>query len=117
MRDDQLVESSWFSALGPPFRKAFRHLFEQRAADMLAHGLDPHAVDHFAGKGMDEQVARVLLADPARAQVEERLFLELADRRAVIAFDVVVMDLERRLRVDDRGLREDEVAILLTGDG
>ena len=79
---------------------------EQRAADLLAHGLDLHAVDDLAGERVDEEVARLVLADAARAEVEQRLLLDLADRRAVVALHVVVVDLERRLGVDDRRLAE-----------
>src|SRR5256885_2240055 len=55
---------------------------------------------HVAREGVDQGVPRLLLADPAGTQVEHRGRVELADRRAVPAFDVVREDLERRLRVD-----------------
>ena len=56
-------------------------------------------------------------ADAARAQVEHRVLVELADRRAVRALHVVGEDLELRLRVDLRvvGQQQRLVRLLRVG--
>ena len=58
-----------------------------------------------AREGVDQELAGLRFSDPARAQVEHRGVVELPDRRAVPALDVVGEDLQRRLRVDQRFLR------------
>ena len=55
----------------------------------------------------------VRLVEPARAQVEELLLVDLRDRRGVRAADVVGEDLEARDRVGVRLLGEQQVAALL----
>ena len=57
------------------------------------------------------------LAQPARAQVEELLGVDLGDRRGVRAAHVVGEDLQARDRVGVRALGEQQVAALLEGVG
>ena len=56
-------------------------------------------------------------SDAARAQVEQRLLVELADRRAVRALHVVGVDLQLRLGVDLRVVGEQQVMVGLLGVG
>ena len=56
-------------------------------------------------------------ADAARTQIKKRLVVQLADGRAVGAFDIVGKNLQLRFGVDDGVLREDEIAIGLLGVG
>ena len=58
-------------------------------------------------------VARLGLADAAGAQVEDRVRVELADRRAVRALHVVGEDLELRLGVDQGVARQQQVLVRL----
>ena len=53
------------------------------------------------------------VADAARLHVEHRVFVELADRRAVRALHVVRENLELRLRVDLRVVREQQRLVRL----
>src|SRR5436305_6392903 len=81
----------------------------------LARVLEGDAVQHVAEKALDEHALGGLLGDAARAQVEEVLGVDRADRRAVGAADVVVVDLQHR----DRGrlglVAQDQVAVRLVG--
>ncbi len=77
----------------------------------------PDALDDVGGEGVGQQAAGRLLADAARAQVEDAELVELADRRAVGALDVVGEDLELRIRVAQRLGRQQQIAVGLLGVG
>ena len=64
-------------------------------------------------EGAGQQVARALLAEAARAQVEERVGVELPDARAVAALHVVGVDLELGLGVHLCARAEQQVGIRL----
>ena len=66
-----------------------------------------------AAKAHVRSGARLGGADAPRPQVEERVLVELTDRRAVPALHVVGEDLELRLRVDERLAREEQVLVRL----
>ena len=85
--------------------------------DVRAHRAFLHAVEAFAGEGDKQQPSRGHLVDSARAQIEERVFLDLADGRAVRALHVVGVDFELRLGVDLRRVGKQQVAIGLLGVG
>src|SRR6476619_3217129 len=79
----------------PPRQFLFHRLHQP-----LADGRDGNPVEHLAGKRLDEHVSCLAEADAARAQVEQRVVVELTDRRSMRALHVVGEDLELRLRVD-----------------
>ena len=70
-----------------------------------------------AGERVDQHVARLGVGQAARAQVEDRVVVELADRRAVRALHVVGEDLELRLGVDRRVVGEQQRPVRLLGVG
>ena len=72
---------------------------------------------HLGGKGMEQQVAGLVARQAARLQVEQRVFVELADGGAVGALHVVGEDLELRVGVDLRVVREQQRPIGLLGVG
>ena len=66
---------------------------------------------------MQQHVARLGPRQAARLQVEHRLFIQLPHRRAVRALHVVRENLELRVRVDRRVVREQQGAVGLLGVG
>ena len=76
-----------------------------------------HLFDDLAAEGEGQERAGRRLVEAARAEVEERRLVESSGRRAVRALHVVVVDLELRLRVDERRVREDQVPVRLVGVG
>src|ERR1039458_4288866 len=62
---------------------------------------------------MGEQISRALFAEPAAPEEEQRVSIDLPDRRAVFATHIVVEDLKLRLCVDTRFVREQQVAAVL----
>ena len=80
-------------------------------------GSHPDALHQVGGEGVGEQAPRRLDADAARAQVEDRVLVELADGRAVRAAHVVGEDLELGIGVDQRLRGEQQVAAGLLGVG
>ena len=66
---------------------------------------------------MSQYLDRVMPVEAARAQVKERRIVELANGRAVAAFDVVGVYLEFRFGVDLGLLGEQEIVIGLVGIG
>ena len=75
------------------------------------------SLDHLAGERVEQHVARLDLGQAARTQVEHRLVVQLPDRRAVRALHVVGEDLELRVRVDGRVVRQQQRAVGLLGVG
>ena len=60
---------------------------------------------------MNQHVARLEERQAAGAQIEDRILVELADRRPVRALHVVGEDLQLRLGVDQRVVREQQRAV------
>ena len=85
----------------------------ERAREDLAHGALLEALDQLGHEALDDQALRLGLGQPARAEVEELLLVDLCDRRRVRAADVVGEDLEARDRVRVGSLRQQQVAALL----
>ena len=85
--------------------------------DVRARRAFLHAVEAFARERHEQQAARGDFVDAAGAQIEKRVFLDLADGRAVRAFHVVGVDFELRLGVDLRLIGKQQVAIGLLGVG
>ena len=69
------------------------------------------------GESQGQKLHRVFTADAARAQVEDRLVIELADGRTVGTADVVGEDLELRIGVDNRVVGQQQIAVGLVGVG
>ena len=82
-----------------------------------AERLDLDAADDVVGEGEGQQAAGLVQADAARAQVEDRFVVELADRGAVRAFHVVGEDLQLRLGVDGRVVGQQQRLVGLLGVG
>ena len=76
-------------------------------------GVELDAVEHVLEEAAHDQPLRVAAREAAGHRVEELVAVDLADRRAVRAADVVGEDLEPRDRVRVRVGREDQVAVLL----
>ena len=74
-------------------------------------------LEHLAGERVDQHVARLGVGQAAGAQIEDRVVVELADRRAVRALHVVGEDLELRLGVDGRAVGQQQRAVGLLGVG
>ena len=85
----------------------------ERRAEGLAHRALLEALDQLGHEALDHEPRRGALVQPARAQVEELLLVDLRDGRGVGAADVVGEDLEARDRVGVRLLGEQQVAALL----
>ena len=101
------------AAAGSALRELPPHALLRARADRL----ERQAAQHVGGKSVNQQLPRVRVAQPARAEIEERLIVELTHGRAVRALDVVGENLELRLRVDLRILREQQRAVGLLGVG
>src|SRR6185437_12293934 len=69
------------------------------------------------GEGVDEHAARFWLADAARAQIEQRVLVEVADSGAVAALDVVGENLELGLGVDRGARAQQQIAVEQLGIG
>src|SRR4030065_446588 len=89
------------------------HAFQYRLAQGLDQNWHRYPGDDLGGEGMGQQVARTYFAEPAAAQKEQRIGIDLPDRRTVLAFHIVIEDLKLRLRVDTRLVREQQVAAAL----
>src|ERR1035441_7468244 len=70
---------------------------------------DLNAIHDILREGVGQQGARLLLADAARLQVEQRLRVQLPNGGAVGAAHVVGPDLQLRLGVDHRIVRQHQV--------
>src|ERR1051326_9586857 len=75
------------------------------------------AVDDILGERVDQEAARLVLADAAGPQIEERLGVQLADGGAVGAAHVVGENLQLGFGIDDRVVGEDQVLVGLLGIG
>ena len=84
---------------------------------MVFEGGDAHAVEDFAGKGACQHPDGLAVANATGAQIEQSIFVELADGGSVRTLDVVGVDFELGLGVDLGRLREQEVLVGLVGVG
>src|SRR5436190_11352841 len=75
------------------FRQVLGQLIEQRRLERGPQRVDLHAVEDLRRERVDQHVARVGVGQAARAEVEDGLVVELADRRPVRALHVVGEDL------------------------
>ncbi len=93
---EQAVETppTYAAPLGMSASNVFSSRSRSGANFTLGHGV--------AGEAADEERTRVSETEPAGAQVEQHVGIELAHRRPVRALHVVGEDLELRLRVDLR---------------
>ena len=98
-------------------RRECSRRFEQRLFQVLANARNTDAVDDVARERVNQKIARVRLADAARAQVEHRFFVELADGRAVRAAHIVGQNLQLGLGVDHRIFGKHQVLVGLLGVG
>jgi hypothetical protein len=74
-----------------------------------------HAIQTFIGKRQQQNVACSGLGKAARAQIEQRILIDLADSRAVSALHVVCVDFKLRLGIDLRIVREQQITVGLLG--
>src|SRR5690349_10192660 len=79
---------------------------------MLAQRRIADTRQHIDGERLDEHAPRLGLADAAGAQIEERGLVEIADRGAMAAFDVVGENLELGLGVDGSPGAQQQIAVL-----
>ena len=66
----------------------------ERFAERFPHRLELDSVEHVLEEAAQDEALRVRLREAARHRVEELVAVDLADRRAVCAADVVGLDLE-----------------------
>ena len=64
---------------------------------------------------MHQQIARMFLRDAARLQVEDRLLIELANRRPVRATNIVGVNLQLRFGMDGGVFGKNEIPVCLLG--
>src|SRR4051794_20186908 len=84
---------------------------------MRAHGAVSDFLDRLAQKALDQHAAGLLGRDAARAKIEQRGLVEIADRRTVRASDVVGIYFQLGLRVDDGAAADYQIAALLARIG
>src|SRR5262245_42550086 len=87
----------------------------ERGPQRLAHRCELDPVEHVLEEPAHDQPLRLRASEAARHQVEELFAVDLAERRAVRAADVVRHDLEPGDRVRVRLVGEQQVAVLLVG--
>src|SRR5688572_7582165 len=76
--------------------RIFLQTVPNHLVQFLAHRFATNAVDDFAGKGMDQHAPGGLKPDSARAQIKNRVLVQLADGCSVRAFHVIGVNLELR---------------------
>jgi hypothetical protein len=84
---------------------------------MLPHRLDLDFVEHLANESLDQKSPGRRLVEAAGAQIEDRVLVELADRSAVRALDVVGVNLELGLGIDLGLGGQQQVLVALVGVG
>src|SRR5882762_8788804 len=82
--------------------RVLMEFLEKDTFQRIPQGLHLDAVHNVLGEGVDQQIARVTLADAAGLKVKQHFAIELPDGGAVSAADVVGPDLEFGLGVDGR---------------
>src|SRR5439155_3037762 len=89
----------------------------ERGCEGVADRLQIDTVEDVLEEAAHDQPLSLRARETARHEVEELLAIDLPERRPVGTADVVRKDLEPGNRVRVRGLREQEVAVLLVGVG
>src|SRR6202040_978579 len=79
-----------------------RESLSEKSFDSFANRRQAEALRDVRGESVDQQGPGLRLADAARAHIEKSVGVELADRRSVLAFDVIGQDFQGRRRVDQR---------------
>src|SRR5262249_40408069 len=74
-----------------------------------------HALQALVGESLQQQVLGRGFAQPARAQVKQRIFVDLADGGAMRALHIVGVDFQLWLGIDLSLIGEQQVAIGLLG--
>src|SRR5258706_15272762 len=92
-------------------RQRPRELPLQAVLDVRPDRLQWEPVQHVCGKRANQQMPGCRVAQTTRAEIEQRVIIELPHRRAMRAPDVVREDLELRFRVDLRVLGQQECTI------
>src|SRR5665213_2294612 len=80
---------------------------------VLAHGAVCDEIERLRRECRDQHAARLVLGDAAGAQIEHRLLVEIADRGAVAAFDIVGEDFQLRLGIDAGAPAQKQVSVEL----
>ena len=62
--------------------------------EIHAQGFDDDIIEHVAGESGQQDGAGALFGQTPRAEVEQRVLVELARRSAVAALDIVGVDLQ-----------------------
>ena len=82
---------------------------------MIAQLWKIHAVQAFIGKRQQEHMPCRCFSQTARTQVEQRIIIKLADRRAVRTLHVIGVNFKLRFGIDLRVVRKQQVAVGLLG--
>src|ERR1035441_1385819 len=90
---------------------------EEELFQLFAQVRDLDPVDDVLCERVSQQAARLLFADAARLQVEQRFSIQLPDGSAVRAAHIVGMNLQFGLGVDYGIVRQHEVLVGLFGIG
>src|SRR6185369_12869122 len=100
----------WDYSLGFQLRM---QLTQHYLIQLRSNRVDLDLADDFLGKTVSQQTAAQFGIDSARLQVEQLFLVDLSDRRAVRALHIVGVNLQLRLRVDARLLRQQQVLVRL----
>src|SRR5947209_16600774 len=95
--------------------KARAQAVQDCLVELRADGVELELLDDLLGEAVGQEVAREVSMQAATQKVEQLLFFELADGRAVRALHVVVENLKLRLGVHARLRREQEILVALLG--
>ena len=82
-----------------------------RRSNAAADGEVRNVLERLADERLHQHAPRIRLADAAGAQVEQRVLIQLAGGGAMAAFHVVGEDLEFRLGVDLRAVRQQDILL------
>src|SRR6187455_3719613 len=95
--------------------KLFRNAGFERGLERVANRLELDPVEDLLVEAAHDQALGLATGETAGHAVEELVAIDLADRRAVRATNVVRLDLQPGNRVGMRLVGEEEVAVLLEG--
>src|SRR5690242_3181304 len=79
-----------------------RQALRQPRTQVLAQRRLLNQLQRLPSEGFDQQPARLVSRDAAGAQVKQRRLVEIADRSAMAAFNVIGIDFELWLGIDRR---------------
>src|SRR4029453_9161723 len=92
-------------------------LLKNHFVEPLVHRRALDLADHILGESIGQQRPSEFAAQSSAQKIENLVLLELSDRRAVSALDVVSIDLELRLCIHGSIRREEQVLVELSGIG